>query len=70
IQHQKAAIFHALHEGDPFVIPNPWDAGSAKVLAGLGFKALATPPAPVSPSLWGAPTVASRSMSWSVTPAS
>jgi 2-methylisocitrate lyase-like PEP mutase family enzyme len=41
-QHQKAARFRALHEGDPFVIPNPWDAGSAKVLAGLGFKALAT----------------------------
>ncbi len=42
IQHQKAAVFRALHEGEPFVIPNPWDAGSAKVLAGLGFKALAS----------------------------
>jgi 2-methylisocitrate lyase-like PEP mutase family enzyme len=31
-----------LHEADPFVIPNPWDAGSARVLAALGFKALAT----------------------------
>ena len=41
-QHQKATRFRALHEGEPFVIPNPWDAGSAKVLAGLGFKALAT----------------------------
>jgi 2-methylisocitrate lyase-like PEP mutase family enzyme len=41
-QQQKAADFRALHEGDPFVIPNPWDAGSAKVLAGLGFKALAS----------------------------
>jgi 2-methylisocitrate lyase-like PEP mutase family enzyme len=41
-QHQKAALFRSLHEGDPFVIPNPWDAGSAKVLAGLGFKALAS----------------------------
>ena len=39
---QKAADFRALHEGEPFVIPNPWDAGSAKVLAALGFKALAT----------------------------
>jgi len=38
----KAETFQALHEGDPFVIPNPWDAGSAKVLAKLGFKALAT----------------------------
>src|SRR5688572_11371851 len=41
-QEQKAADFRALHEGEPFVIPNPWDAGTAKVLAGLGFKALAT----------------------------
>jgi 2-methylisocitrate lyase-like PEP mutase family enzyme len=38
----KAEAFRALHEGEPFVIPNPWDAGSAKVLAKLGFKALAT----------------------------
>jgi 2-methylisocitrate lyase-like PEP mutase family enzyme len=41
-QEQRAAAFQALHAGKPFVIPNPWDAGSAKVLAGLGFKALAT----------------------------
>ena len=41
-QDQKAAAFRALHEGEPFVIPNPWDAGSAKVLAGLGFEALAS----------------------------
>jgi 2-methylisocitrate lyase-like PEP mutase family enzyme len=41
-QAQKAAAFKALHAGDPFVIPNPWDAGSARVLAALGFKALAT----------------------------
>jgi 2-methylisocitrate lyase-like PEP mutase family enzyme len=39
---QKGEAFRALHEGEPFVIPNPWDAGSAKMLAGLGFKALAT----------------------------
>ena len=31
-----------LHEGEPFVIPNPWDVGSAKALESLGFKALAT----------------------------
>ena len=41
-QHQKGAEFRALHDGEPFVIPNPWDAGSAKVLAGMGFKALAS----------------------------
>jgi 2-methylisocitrate lyase-like PEP mutase family enzyme len=41
-QEQKAEAFQALHAGEPFVIPNPWDAGSARVLAALGFKALAT----------------------------
>jgi 2-methylisocitrate lyase-like PEP mutase family enzyme len=41
-QQQKAAAFSSLHEGEAFVIPNPWDAGSARVLEGLGFKALAT----------------------------
>jgi 2-methylisocitrate lyase-like PEP mutase family enzyme len=39
---QKAQDFRALHEGEAFVIPNPWDAGSARVLEALGFKALAT----------------------------
>ena len=39
---QKAAAFRALHAGEPFVIPNPWDAGSARALAALGFKALAS----------------------------
>jgi len=34
--------FRALHEGEPFLIPNPWDVGSARMLEGLGFKALAT----------------------------
>ncbi len=38
----KAETFQALHAGEPFVIPNPWDAGSARVLEKLGFKALAT----------------------------
>src|SRR5436309_8253647 len=41
-QDEKALAFQALHAGEPFVIPNPWDAGSACVLAALGFKALAT----------------------------
>src|SRR4029450_13257893 len=39
---QKAGAFQALHTGEPFVIPNPWDAGSARVLEALGFRALAT----------------------------
>jgi 2-methylisocitrate lyase-like PEP mutase family enzyme len=41
-QQRKAEAFRALHAGEAFVIPNPWDAGSARVLAALGFKALAT----------------------------
>jgi 2-methylisocitrate lyase-like PEP mutase family enzyme len=41
-QAEKAEAFRALHAGDPFVIPNPWDSGSARVLEALGFRALAT----------------------------
>jgi 2-methylisocitrate lyase-like PEP mutase family enzyme len=41
-QTAKAERFRDLHVGDPFVMPNPWDAGSARVLAALGFPALAT----------------------------
>jgi len=41
-QEQKAADFRTLHAGEPFVLPNPWDAGSARVLEALGFRALAT----------------------------
>ncbi len=41
-QARKANEFRALHTGKPFIIPNPWDAGSARVLEALGFKALAT----------------------------
>src|SRR6202051_1607649 len=38
----KRAIFHKLHEAGCFVLPNPWDVGSAKALAHLGFKAIAS----------------------------
>jgi 2-methylisocitrate lyase-like PEP mutase family enzyme len=41
-QESRAAAFRDLHAGEPFVIPNPWDAGSARVLEALGFRALAT----------------------------
>src|SRR5437763_8656896 len=42
-QREKAERFQALHKGPgAFVIPNPWDGGSARVLEGLGFQALAT----------------------------
>ena len=40
---EKAAAFRALHERPgAFIIPNPWDAGTARLLAALGFEALAT----------------------------
>ncbi len=41
-QDERAKQFRALHAGEAFVIPNPWDAGSARVLEALGFEALAT----------------------------
>jgi 2-methylisocitrate lyase-like PEP mutase family enzyme len=41
-QQGKGSAFRAMHAGDPFVIPNPWDTGSARVLEALGFTALAT----------------------------
>ena len=45
-------IFRALHESsEAFIIPNPWDVGSAKILAALGFKALATTSAGLAFSL-------------------
>jgi 2-methylisocitrate lyase-like PEP mutase family enzyme len=41
-QQEKGEAFRALHAGAPFVIPNPWDAGSARILEAVGFEALAT----------------------------
>jgi 2-methylisocitrate lyase-like PEP mutase family enzyme len=42
-QNEKALAFRALHERPgAFIIPNPWDAGTARMLAALGFEALAT----------------------------
>jgi 2-methylisocitrate lyase-like PEP mutase family enzyme len=42
-QTEKAIAFRALHERDhAFIIPNPWDVGTARLLAALGFEALAT----------------------------
>jgi len=49
---KKAFAFKALHtQPGIFIMPNPWDAGSAKILAGLGFKALATTSAGLAFSL-------------------
>jgi 2-methylisocitrate lyase-like PEP mutase family enzyme len=39
---ERRATFHALHQGGCFVMPNPWDVGSALALQSLGFQALAT----------------------------
>lgn len=39
---EKRATFADLHKSGTFVLPNPWDAGSAKILESLGFKALAS----------------------------
>jgi 2-methylisocitrate lyase-like PEP mutase family enzyme len=41
-QDARVAEFHRLHASGTFVMPNPWDAGSARALEGIGFKALAT----------------------------
>jgi 2-methylisocitrate lyase-like PEP mutase family enzyme len=41
-QRERGEAFRALHSGEPFLIPNPWDAGSARMLEALGFKALTT----------------------------
>jgi 2-methylisocitrate lyase-like PEP mutase family enzyme len=41
-QDERVAQFHRLHSAGTFVMPNPWDAGSARALERLGFKALAT----------------------------
>lgn len=57
-QHDKALAFQALHERPgAFIIANPWDAGSARLMAGLGYEALATT------SLGVANAVGSRSIS-------
>ena len=60
-QQSKANAFCSLHEQDkPFLIPNPWDAGSAKLLTNLGFEALATTSLGVSVSDGSLDTSAKR----------
>lgn len=57
---RRGAAFRQLHlAGELFVMPNPWDAGSARILAGLGFPALATTSAGLAHSL-GRPDGANR----------
>jgi 2-methylisocitrate lyase-like PEP mutase family enzyme len=56
-QAEKAAIFQELHRRPgTFIIPNPWDAGTARLLASLGFEALATTSLGLANS-WGRGTV-------------
>ncbi len=43
--------FRALHESGTFLLPNPWDAGSARLLESLGFVALATTSSGLAASL-------------------
>jgi 2-methylisocitrate lyase-like PEP mutase family enzyme len=63
VQTLRAEAFKALHERDgAFVIPNPWDAGSAKLLANLGFEALATTSAGLAFSLGRADAEAALSL--------
>lgn len=51
-QQQKNAKFRALHDrSGAFIIPNPWDAGTARILASMGFEALATTSAGLAYSL-------------------
>jgi 2-methylisocitrate lyase-like PEP mutase family enzyme len=51
-QNEKGQAFRALHQRDrAFVIPNPWDVGTARVLEALGFEALATTSAGLAFSL-------------------
>lgn len=42
VQHERVTEFHRLHAEGCFVMPNPWDTGSARALAAMGFPALAT----------------------------
>ena len=51
VQDDRVDVFRKLHAGGCFVMPNPWDAGSAKALEQMGFKALATTSAGMAWSL-------------------
>src|SRR5579875_1873168 len=60
-QAEKAERFRALHaRPGAFIIPNPWDVGSARILAQLGFEALATTSAGIAFSLGKADNTVDR----------
>lgn len=56
----RTAEFHQLHSSGCFVMPNPWDAGSARALEQLGFRALATTSAGLAWTLGRADTQVTR----------
>lgn len=55
-QYGKGLAFANLHKAGTFVLPNPWDAGTARLLTGLGFAALG--------SAWRAPPCSARCSAW------
>lgn len=59
-QAEKGSAFAELHRAGTFIIPNPWDLGSARLLAHLGFEALATSSAGYAFSLGKADTTVGR----------
>jgi 2-methylisocitrate lyase-like PEP mutase family enzyme len=60
LHENRTAEFHRLHSAGCFVMPNPWDAGSARALEQLGFKALATTSAGLAWTLGRADTQVTR----------
>jgi 2-methylisocitrate lyase-like PEP mutase family enzyme len=60
VHDDRTAEFHRLHSSGCFVMPNPWDAGSARALEQLGFKALATTSAGLAWTLGRADTQVNR----------
>ncbi len=60
IDHDPAAEFHRLHSSGCFVMPNPWDVGSARALEQMGFQALATTSAGLAWTLGRADTQVTR----------
>ena len=60
IDHDPAAEFHRLHSSGCFVMPNPWDLGSARALEQMGFQALATTSAGLAWTLGRADTQVTR----------
>jgi len=60
VHDERIAEFHRLHASACFVMPNPWDAGSARALEQMGFKALATTSAGFAWTLGRADTQATR----------